>query len=187
MPGLGFATTSSSRGDAVPTEGLARLVAEIGAACEGPAHQMPLQVVTALQAAAADPALLTREQMVGSPERYARHVLYADPLGRFTILSLVWGAGQFSPVHAHDTWCAYAVRGPELNETLFQFDSATQQAVPLRPQTRRAGYGCFAQSGLDQIHRLGNAGMEPAISIHVYGVEGARVGSHVNRVLETRQ
>ena len=134
----------------------------------------------------ADPVLLSADQCLICPDRYARHVLYADPQGRFTILALVWSGGQFSPVHAHDTWCAYAVHHGALAETLFRFDGATAQAIPLRTETRRAGYGCFAGSGLEQIHRLGNAGLEPAISIHVYGVEAAQVCSHVNRVLDAR-
>jgi predicted metal-dependent enzyme (double-stranded beta helix superfamily) len=165
---------------------LDRLAAEITAAHDGAPARMAQRVVTALQNAAADPILLTADQHVACPDRYARHVLYADPQGRFTVLALVWAAGQFSPVHAHHTWCAYAVHHGDLSETLFQFDNASEQAVPLRTETRRAGYGCFARSGLEQIHRLGNAGLEPAISIHVYGVEAAQVCSHVNRVLDAR-
>ena len=69
--------------------------------------------------------------MRACPDRYARHVLYADPQGRFTILALVWSGGQFSPVHAHDTWCAYAVHRGALDETLFGFDAATAQAIAL--------------------------------------------------------
>jgi predicted metal-dependent enzyme (double-stranded beta helix superfamily) len=111
-------------------------------------------------------------------------VLYADADGRFTILALVWSAGQFSRPHAHHTWCAYAVRTGDLNETLYAYDDATGLARPSRVATRTAGYACFAPSGLDQIHRLGNAGGEPAISIHVYGVARDRIATHVNRIVE---
>lgn len=166
--------------------GLGRLAAEITIACNGAPDRMAKRVVAALQAAITDPILLTPDQCLECPDRYARHVLYADPQGRFTILALAWSGGQFSPVHAHDTWCAYAVYSGALAETLFCFESAAAQAIPLRTETRRAGYGCFARSGLEQIHRLGNAGLEPAISIHVYGVEAAQVCSHVNRVLDAR-
>jgi len=147
---------------------------------------MAERVVAALQVAAADPILLSADQCIACPDSYARHVLYADPQRRFTILALVWSGGQFSPVHAHDTWCAYAVHHGALAETLFRFDAANEEAIPLRTETRRAGYGCFAGSGLEQIHRLGNGGSEPAISIHVYGVEATQVCSHVNRVLDAR-
>jgi len=57
-------------------------------------------------------------------------------------------------------------------------------ARPVRTAVRTAGYGCFAQAGLDQIHRLGNAGVAPAISIHVYGVAWERIATDVNRMVQ---
>ena len=100
------------------------------------------------------------------------------------MLALVWGAGQFSPPHAHHAWCAYAVRSGVLNETLYAYDDATGLARLSCAAIRTAGYACFADGGLDQIHRLGNAGGEPAISIHVYGVARDRIATHVNRIVE---
>ncbi|CPM31457.1 Predicted metal-dependent enzyme of the double-stranded beta helix superfamily [Bordetella pertussis] len=42
---------------------------------------------------------------------------------------------------------------------------------------------CVASlAGLDAIHRLRNVGAGTAISLHVYGVEGDRVATHVNRI-----
>jgi predicted metal-dependent enzyme (double-stranded beta helix superfamily) len=186
MPEAAIAVSAPPRADATSAGGLGRLAAEITIACNGAPDRMAQRVIAALQAAVADPILLTADQCLACPDSYARHVLYADPQGRFTILALVWSGGQFSPVHAHDTWCAYAVHRGVLTETLFHFDAATEAAIPLRTETRRAGYGCFARSGLEQIHRLGNAGRESAISIHVYGVESAQICSHVNRVLDAR-
>ncbi len=186
MPAAALASSARSLSHAVPATGIRQLATEITVASDGAPDRMTRRVVAALQAAAADPALLTADQCAPCPDSYARHVLYADPQGRFTILALVWSGGQFSPVHAHDTWCAYAVHRGALDETLFGFDAATAQATPLRTETRRAGYGCFARSGLEQIHRLGNAGLEPAISIHVYAVAAVQVCSHVNRVLDAR-
>jgi predicted metal-dependent enzyme (double-stranded beta helix superfamily) len=100
------------------------------------------------------------------------------------VLAIVWNPGQFSPPHAHDTWCAYAVVENVLTETLFDFDSTRKIAVPGGTAIRAPGYACFARAGLEQIHRLGNAGEAPAISLHAYGVEGSRVGTHVNRLIE---
>ncbi len=186
MPAAAFASSAPSLGHAVLAAGIRQLTAEISSACDGAPERMALRVIAALRAAAADPLSLTADQCLARPDSYARHVLHSDPQGRFTILALVWAGGQFSPVHAHHTWCAYAVHRGALAETLFRFDAETAQATPLRTETRRAGYGCFAQSGLEQIHRLGNAGLEPAISIHVYGVGAAQVCSRVNRVLDAR-
>ena len=169
---------------ALPAGPLGKLVRAVARACDGSAADMAKRIVPALTAAAADPALVAPEQCRPHAECYARHVLYADAAGRFTVLALVWGAGQFSPSHAHHTWCAYAVRSGVLNETLYAYDDATGLARPLRAASRTAGYACFAAGGLDQIHRLGNAGSEPAISIHVYGVARDRIATHVNRIVE---
>ena len=145
---------------------------------------MERRVLATLARAAADPDLLTPAQRIPSPDRYARHVVYGDPAGRFTILALVWMPGQFSPPHAHQTWCAFAVCDNTLTETEYAFDRASMKALPLRTVERRAGYCTFGEAGLDQIHRLGNAGVLPAISLHVYGVESGRIGTHVNRKVD---
>ena len=100
------------------------------------------------------------------------------------ILSLVWMPGQFSPPHAHQTWCAYAVCDNTLTETEYAFDRPSMKALPLRTVERHAGYCTFGEAGLDQIHRLGNAGVLPAISLHVYGIESGRIGTHVNRKVD---
>jgi predicted metal-dependent enzyme (double-stranded beta helix superfamily) len=143
------------------------------------------RVVPALKRAAAERGLLAPDQRRAQAGGYARHLLYSDPNGRFTIVAIVWGAGQFSPAHGHHTWCAYAVHENTLHETLYAWDVPSGTARPKAAHDRPPGYGCFARAGLDQIHRLGNSGGEPAISIHVYGVDCAKVCTHVNRMVET--
>ena len=102
---------------------VALLMAEIGDACDGPAHAMGDRIAHALRVAAAMPDLLTAELRAPRNGCYARHTIAADPAGRFTLLSIVWGPGQFSPPHAHDTWCAYPVAENILTETLYEFDA----------------------------------------------------------------
>jgi len=162
------------------------LAAEISAACDAP-EAMSARIRRALERAASDPGLLSGEQREACAQGYARHVIYSDPLGRFTVLAIVWGASQFSPPHAHDTWCAYAVHDGALQETVYAIEPSCTKAKPVCTEVRNPGYSCFAGAGLDQIHRLGNAGTTPAISIHVYGVERDRVATHVNRVMEIGQ
>jgi predicted metal-dependent enzyme (double-stranded beta helix superfamily) len=169
------------------TDPLTRLMAEIGAACDGPPDAMGERVTRALGAAAAIPDLLSDELRTPCVGCYARHTVASDPAGRFTLLSLVWGPGQFSPPHAHDTWCAYAVVENALAETLYDFDAQSGKAIVSGAAAREPGYACFAPAGLEQIHRLGNAGGIPAISLHVYGVEGSRVGTHVNRLMDVSE
>jgi predicted metal-dependent enzyme (double-stranded beta helix superfamily) len=167
-----------------PASAVAELAADIGSACEGSPALMERRMVAALARAAANADLFTPAQRIPSPACYARYVVYGDPAGRFTILSLVWMPGQFSPPHAHQTWCAYAVCDNTLTETEYAFDHATLKALPLRTVERRAGYCTFGEAGLDQIHRLGNAGVLPAVSLRVYGVESGRIGTHVNRKVD---
>jgi predicted metal-dependent enzyme (double-stranded beta helix superfamily) len=165
----------------------ALLMAEIGDACDGPAHAMGDRIVHALRVAAAMPDLLTPDLRAPRNGCYARHTIAADPAGRFTLLSIVWGPGQFSPAHAHDTWCAYAVAENILTETLYEFDAQSGKAVAAGTTEREPGYACFAAAGLEQIHRLGNATGVGAISLHAYGVEGSRVGTHVNRLMDVAE
>ena len=163
------------------------VMAEIGKTCDGPSAAIGSRIGHALRVAAATPGFLPAEFRAPRPDCYARHTIASDPAGRFTLLAIVWAPGQFSPPHAHDTWCAYAVADNALSETLYRYDPARKIAVPVGTATRAAGYACFAPAGLEQIHRLGNAGDVPAISIHVYGVEGSRVGTHVNRLMDVAE
>jgi predicted metal-dependent enzyme (double-stranded beta helix superfamily) len=163
---------------------LARLIDEIDTACADGAT-MGERIVAALEQAAAHKGLLTAEQRARQAGCYARNSIYGDPDGRFTIVAIVWGPHQFSPIHAHHAWCAYAICEGTLQETLYAWDSARGRAREACMGIRSPGYGCYAPAGLEQIHRLGNAGTEPAISLHVYGVERERVGTHVNRVVQT--
>jgi predicted metal-dependent enzyme (double-stranded beta helix superfamily) len=165
-------------------ETVGALAAEITAAVEAE-QDMRQRVRRALERAVCDPCLLSAEQRETCAQCYARHVIYSDPLGRFTIVAIVWGAGQFSPPHAHQTWCSYAVYENSLSETVYEFDPRESKAKAICNSVRDPGYSCYADAGLDQIHRLGNAGAAPAISIHVYGVGRDRISTHVNRVLQS--
>ncbi|NML32221.1 cysteine dioxygenase family protein [Paraburkholderia antibiotica] len=137
----------------------------------------------ALAEAAADPALLAPAQREGAPDTYRRHLLAADRHGRYAIAALVWQPGHASPVHAHHTWCGYAVVDGCLSETIFEWDGAQHSASALRSQARARGAVSFVRGGRGAIHRLGNCGDAPAVSLHIYGVEGAQIGTHVNDIV----
>ena len=44
---------------------------------------------------------LPEEYTRPQPEYYGQYLLHADPLGRFSLVSFVWGPGQSTPVHDH--------------------------------------------------------------------------------------
>ncbi|PNE55814.1 cysteine dioxygenase [Paraburkholderia fungorum] len=141
----------------------------------------------ALAEAAANPALLTPAQREGSAENYRRHLLAADPHGRYAIAALVWLPHQASPVHAHHTWCGYAVLEGTLSETVFEWNGAQHCASATRTQARNTGAVSFVRGGRSGIHRLGNCSDAPAVSLHIYGVAGAQIATHVNDIVHTVQ
>ncbi|WP_459616974.1 cysteine dioxygenase family protein [Bordetella sp. 2513F-2] len=128
-------------------------------------------------------AALPEDLRKGSPEGYQRHLAYADPHGSYSIMYLVWRPGQFSPVHGHKTWCTYRVLQGVLSETHYRWDPGQAQATPCGQAVRRPGDIVTATPGLRQIHRLGNAGPEVAISLHIYGVAGADIATGVNHLV----
>jgi predicted metal-dependent enzyme (double-stranded beta helix superfamily) len=143
-----------------------------------------LGVRTALAEAAADPELLAPSQREGSTDSYRRHLLAADLHGRYAIAALVWMPGQASPVHAHQTWCGYVVLDGTLSETVYDWNEAQQVAIETRTHPRASGAVSFARAGRSGIHRLANASGVPAVSLHIYGVEGLQIATHVNDLLK---
>ncbi|OZI41163.1 cysteine dioxygenase [Bordetella genomosp. 1] len=169
----------------LPSPRLQRLCHAVDRAQHDALHGL-LRELAAGVALAHDPlADLPEAARAGSAERYTRHVAYADPAGRYTVVYLVWRPGQFSPVHGHKTWCAYRVLQGELTETHYRWDAGSEIAQVHGGAQRRAGDIITATPGLGQIHRLGNAGPDTAISLHVYGVTQADIATGVNLLVPT--
>ncbi|WP_418789213.1 cysteine dioxygenase [Paraburkholderia pallida] len=140
-------------------------------------------VRAALAQALADPDLVTAAQREGSAEKYRRHLIAADPHGRYAIASLVWQPGHASPIHAHQTWCGYAVLEGTLTETLYRWDEARSGADTVRSHPRAPGAISFGASGRANIHRLSNDSAASCVSLHVYGVAGEQMATHVNDIV----
>jgi predicted metal-dependent enzyme (double-stranded beta helix superfamily) len=191
------ATASSSQADATQhplinrNPPLARLCDALDAIFEACAHFPEPSDSTffarsmriALAHAAAEPALLAPQQREGSAENYRRHLLASDPHGRYAIAALVWQPQQASPVHGHHTWCGYAVLDGTLDETVFEWNGSQHCASATRTQARKSGAVSFVRGGRGGIHQLGNRSDTPAVSLHIYGVSGAQLATHVNDVV----
>ncbi|SPB17633.1 cysteine dioxygenase type I family protein [Caballeronia novacaledonica] len=143
------------------------------------------RVRLALQRAIADPGVLRPDQRVSNPQNYCRHLLAADPLNRYAIAALVWAPGQASPVHGHQTWCGYAVIEGTLEETLYRWDTDEHRAIETRRHPRPPGAVSYVDAGRGAIHRLGLSAdaAARAVSLHVYGVAGEQIATHVNDLL----
>ena len=108
-----------------------------------------------------------------APDSYARRLLYRDPEGAFSVVIMVWGEGQGTPIHDHaGLWCVECVyRG------CIQVDSYDLQGAP---EDQEVGFeeagsviaGCGSAGALIppfDYHVIRNAGEEPAVTVHVYG------------------
>src|SRR4029078_8274366 len=137
ISGLARQTADLSSKRAGSVSGIARLASEVAAALAGPAATFGARMKAALAQAVTNPDLLSLEPRQPKSGCYARHVLHTDPAGRFTVLAIVWDAGQFSPAHAHDTWCGYAVLENALEETVFRYNAGAAKAEVLGTQIRK--------------------------------------------------
>lgn len=166
---------------AVPRQllSLAHRIGEAVALAPGP---MGTEVETALREATAEAGWLPPDRRRASHEHYARHVIYADPDDRFSILAIVWDRGQMSPIHAHHCWCAVGVYQGLLTETHYRENAAGEPPVEIGSGRRPAGAASFAPAGAG-IHRIANYSGVLAVSLHVYGVAGDRISTGVNRLV----
>ena len=160
---------------------LQRLAHRIGNAAGLAPDAMAGEVKAALRDATAGAGWLPPERRRADHERYARHLLYGDPAGRFSILSLVWDHGQESPIHGHHTWCAVGVYDGVLTEIRFREDATGCAPVEIGSERRPAGSLSF-DPPLASIHRIANYSGAVAISLHVYGVGADRIATGVNRI-----
>jgi predicted metal-dependent enzyme (double-stranded beta helix superfamily) len=139
------------------------------------------QVKSALGASIADNAWLPSERRRASHDRYARHLLYADPQGRFSVVAIVWDHGQCSPIHGHHVWCAVGVYQGTLTETYYR-EQPAGTALETGSAVRTAGSLSFDLPHAS-VHRIANESGTTAISLHVYGAGRDEIGSGVNRIL----
>lgn len=151
-----------------------------GAVALAPA-EMADEVKAALCEATVEHGWLPAERRRASHDHYARHLVYADPEDRFSILAIVWDRGQMSPVHGHHCWCAVGVYQGLLTETCYR--ESADGAPPVETGSARypAGSATFEPAG-PFIHRIANYSGVVAVSLHVYGVARDRISTGVNRV-----
>lgn len=112
------------------------------------------------------------------PTRYQQFLLHADPAGRFSVVSFVWGPGQATPVHDHTVWGLIGMlRGAEYSQPYaLQGDAVVPQgeAVRLEPGQVEA-----VSPTVGDVHRVHNAFDDRvSISIHVYGANIGTVQRH---------
>lgn len=128
-------------------------------------------------------SLLPPSALSSPSSTYSRHLVYADELGRYSAMLLVWHPGQQSPVHGHRTWCTYKVLQGQLIERHYKWNGATRRAKKCGQTNRHAGDVVSAPAGLADIHQLINQSAEVAVSLHIYGVNSERISTHINYLI----
>ena len=163
---------------------LRQLAGRLGSAVALEPGAMAGEIQAALLESVADSTWLPPERRRASHENYARHLLYGDPGGKFSILALVWDHGQMSPIHGHHCWCAVGVYSGKLTETHYREGAA--DAAPVLERTVRRGAGSLSfDPALSGIHRLANDSGAVAVSLHIYGVAQEHISTRVNRLYQT--
>lgn len=123
---------------------------------------------------------LPKAMAVDHPQFYQQHLLYGDPLDRFSLVSFVWGPGQKTPIHDHTVWGIIAMlRGAELGQQFARDGSGRLTAVG--KETRlEPGEIEMVSPTLGDIHQVSNAFTDQvSISIHLYGGNIGRISRHV--------
>jgi predicted metal-dependent enzyme (double-stranded beta helix superfamily) len=113
------------------------------------------------------------------PEFYQQFLLHADPLGRFSVVSFVWGPGQKTPIHDHCIWGLIGMlRGMEKGQRYKKLPSG--ELVKDGPETVLCQGDIEAVSpAIGDIHVVSNAVSDKtSISIHVYGANIGAVKRH---------
>lgn len=160
---------------------LDHLIADVIAASHWTIAERPRQVAEALRPNLTAPDLLDGIACPACPENYVRHILYACPEGRFSLMALVWMPGQQSPIHAHRAWCALGVHQGTLTESFFA-TGADGSPIWISDQCRAPGDLSFGGAGEAGIHCLANRSKSPAISLHAYGLPPDRLCTDLNRL-----
>lgn len=112
-------------------------------------------------------------------EFYQQFLLHADPLGKFSVVSFVWGPGQKTPIHDHCVWGLIGMlRGMEKGQRYKQLPSG--ELIQDGPETLlRPGDIEAVSPTIGDIHVVSNAlPNQTSISIHVYGANIGAVKRH---------
>ena len=134
----------------------------------GDGGRMPGAIVQAFHSLLAQDDWLDDEFACPDPDRYQQYLLYCDARRQFSVVSFVWGPGQFTPIHDHGVWGMVGMlRGSEISEN---FELRDGRLVKTSEDVLMPGRVIsFTPEGGD-IHRVRNAYADrTSVSVHIYG------------------
>ncbi len=147
-----------------------RFIEAVDRVVDVPQAGMAKEVAVAIKELIAQSDWLPEECCETSEECYKRHLLYADPEGRYTVLALVWLNGQASPVHGHTAWCAMGVYTGNPSAAAYECNDAGE---PVQTGVHHCSPGQVVslEPGAEQPHRVYNDSSDVVITIHTYGCD----------------
>jgi len=110
------------------------------------------------------------------PLHYQQYLLFADPQDRFSVVSFVWGPGQYTPIHDHTVWGLIGMlRGSEMCQSYSRMSDGRWAPAGLQIQMIPGDVEAVSPR-LGDVHRVWNAFSDQvSISIHVYGANIGKV------------
>jgi predicted metal-dependent enzyme (double-stranded beta helix superfamily) len=160
-----------------PASRAAALVQRIDAAvaCGDPHRICPAIKTILCEEVGGGRLTLPEEMLVPARDQYARRLLHRDPQLRYSIVVMVWGAGQGTPIHDHSgMWCVECVFRGQIVVTSYEMlgEEPSGHVRFRRESTVHAGCGeAGALIPPWDYHVIENTGSAPAATIHVYGGE----------------
>ena len=159
----------------------------LAAAVEGAVeHAKPVAAARVLKKFLTVSDLLDLECLTPSSDRYRQHHLYIDPRGAFSVVALVWLAGQRTPIHDHISWCTVGIyRGRELETRYALADCGHGERLRVVGTSAREAGEVESLVPGDDIHDVINPGPDLAVSIHIYGADIGKLGTSILRSFES--
>lgn len=172
--------TAASRFAGSPA--LAALVADLEDLVVGARPGMERLVAERLSLSMLSPDLLAGQRVMFRDECYTVNLLHADPAGRWGLAAIGWLPGQRSSIHDHRAWCSFGVWQGRADEEYFSTNGSDLRCCGERSLLPGAtGFaGAVGEDKQAAIHRIGNRGDRPLISLHAYGCCLENGGSSVS-------
>lgn len=108
-------------------------------------------------------------------DHYARRLLYKSPDHDYTVIAMIWGPRQGTPLHDHSgIWCVEGVLEGEIDVTQYGLLEEDEERFHFEPLgTIRAGIGTSGSLIPPfEYHTIANAREDiTSVTVHVYGRE----------------
>ncbi|MFT7485351.1 MAG: putative metal-dependent enzyme (double-stranded beta helix superfamily) [Candidatus Paceibacteria bacterium] len=128
-----------------------------------------------MQVIASGTLKLDEEALVPCGSAYGRRHLHTDPNGRYSVVAMIWGQDQGTPIHDHDDkWCVEGVYQGEILVTTYEICPTSD---PDRVEVEFCGTSTaiIGEAGAlippHDYHVIENKTSKTAVTIHVYGGE----------------